>query len=191
MKETEIDEQVLAAGRRALRRFGYQGTTAERIAQEAGLSRVTLHRRGISKDAILGVLAERAVEHYRAAIWPALTATGTARERLEMALAAVCDSAEANLDLLIALRAQADAIFHEDTEGEALTRSVFTDPLRRLLVDGKSDGSLRDVDAQEMATVLFNLVGQTYLHLRSGHRWSPHRARRTTLNLAFNGVVPR
>lgn len=186
----EPDAQVLDAGRRALQRFGYRGATVERIAQEAGLSRVTLHRRGITKTAILEQLTARAVDQYREAMWPALTSAGPGAERLEIALGAMCQTAEENLDLLVALRAQTDAIFHESGAEEQLTRDVFTEPLERLLRDGMADGSLRDVDPVESATVLFNSVGWTYVHLRSGHHWPPERARRSSVDLALRGLVP-
>ena len=183
-----VDERLLGAGREALRKHGYANTTIERIAREAGLSRVTLHRRGVTKDLIVAALADRATEEYRAALWPVLTAPGDGRERLELALVALCESAEEHLELLVALNAQTDAVFHEPGP-EALTRSVFTEPLERLLRDGAADGSLRAVDPVEYATVLFNLVGWTYIHLRTGHRWSPERAQRSTLDVAMNGLV--
>ena len=146
------------------------------------------HRRGIRKQDILDALTEKAVEAYRAALWPALTGPGTGGERLEQALRALCHSAEDNLELLVALRSQTDAIFHEPDAGEAMTRSVFTEPLERLLRDGIADGSLRKVDPVETATVLFNLVGWTYVHLRTGHRWMPEHARERTVEIALHGV---
>src|SRR5215208_2709130 len=182
-------DPVLEAARRVFGRFGYHGATAERIADEAGLSRVTLHRRGITKGTILAELSERAVESYRAALWPALTAPGSGAERLEAALEALCEQAEGNLELLVALRSQTDAVFHEQGE-EPMTRSVFTEPLERLLRDGAQDGSLREVDFAEIATVLFNLVGWTYVHLRTGHHWPPERSARHLLSIALEGVKP-
>jgi len=183
-----IDERVLDAGRQTLRKFGYGGATIERIAHEAGVSRVTLHRRGVTKDGLLAALAERAIEQYRRALWPALTASGSAAERLQLALSALCESAEENLELLVALRAQADAVFHEPGL-EPLTRSVFTEPLERLLRDGAADGSLRVVDPLEYATVVFNLVGWTYIHLRTGHAWPPERARGSVIDVALHGLA--
>ena len=183
-----VDERLLEAGRGALRRFGYAGLTAERIAREAGLSRVTLHRRGVTKEVILAALTERGIARYRELMWPVLTAPGTGRERLERALAVLCDAAEENLELLVALRAQTDAIFHEDSPGEALTRTVFTEPLERLLRDGLADGTLRAADPAESATVLFNVVGWSYVHLRTGHRWGPKRAREAVMRLALDGI---
>jgi AcrR family transcriptional regulator len=185
---TTVDDALLDATRRTLAEHGYAGATLERIAQAAGLSRVTLHRRGIGKDALLAELTARATEDYRRALWPALTGEGTGAERLGQALAALCERAEAQLPLLVALRAQSDAIFHT-TDEEPLTRTVFTEPLERILRDGASDGTLRVDDPVAQATLLFNLVGQTYVHLRTGHRWAPERARHAVLDTALHGVV--
>jgi hypothetical protein len=44
------------------------------------------------------------------------------------------------------------------------------------------------VDPEEIATVLFNLVGWTYIHLRIGYAWSPERARRAVIGTALHGI---
>lgn len=178
----------MAAGRRVLSRFGVHGATLERIAEEAEVSRTTLHRRGISRESILTRLSEEAEEAYRRALWPALTSSEPARARLETALTALCDVADENLDLLLALGGQTDTVFHEEG-GEPLTRLPFTEPLERLLRDGAADATLRVVDAREYATVLFNVVGWTYIHLRARHGWPADRARATTLDIALHGLV--
>ena len=187
---TVQQRDLLDAAARAFERYGYEGASLERIAAEAGITRMTLHRRGLTKESLLEQLAERATDAYRAALWPALTARGNARERLVLALTALCDSAEDNLTLLITLGAQRDRVFHEDKD-EALTRTVFTEPIERLLRDGQEDGSLRPTEPVETATVLFNLVGWTYIHLRTGHAWKPERARRATIDVAVHGVAPQ
>ncbi|MGI8460790.1 MAG: TetR/AcrR family transcriptional regulator [Solirubrobacterales bacterium] len=183
------DEAVLSAARRTLDRYGWSDTTAERIADEAGVSRVTLHRRGLTRERILAMLAEQATKRYQETMWPVLTASGSGRERLELALAVLCELAEENMALLLALDASANAAVFHDGEEEQLTRSVYTEPLERMLRDGASDGTLRQVEPIEVATVLFNLVGWTYIHLRSGHRWKADRARKSTLEIALNGVT--
>ena len=183
------DAALLDAAARAFAAHGYAGATLERIAEEAGLSRVTLHRRGVSKDGLLAQLVERATQDYRARMWPALTGAGSGAARLELALSALCDAAEQHMALLVALRAQSDAVFHRDDEPEAMTRTVFTEPLERILRDGGTDGSLRTVDAEEVATALFNLVGWTYIHLRTGHGWKPARARKATLDPVLHGLL--
>jgi len=184
-----LDDRILTGAKRALERHGWHETTLERIAAEAGTSRMTLHRRGVTRSAVLAALAGHLEGAYRAALWPALTARGSARERMEQALAALCGVAEENLELIAALGDRPrDAIFHEEGEGVP-TRRTFTEPVERLLRDGAADGSLRPVDdPAETATVLFNLVGWTYRHLRRGHGWSPERARHAVVHIALDGV---
>jgi AcrR family transcriptional regulator len=186
-----LDESLLEGAHRAIERYGWQQATLERIAAEAGVSRMTLHRRGVTRDGLLGALAERLETAYRTGMWPALTARGTGRQRLEQALAGYCDAVEANLEVLAAL-AEADhnAIFHEGGP-RGLTRPAFTEPIRRLLQDGVADGSLVADDLDETATLLLNLVSWTYRHLRRGHGWTAERARSGVLRIALDGVAAR
>jgi AcrR family transcriptional regulator len=182
------DDKLLEAARRALEEYGWRQATLERIAAEAGVSRMTLHRHGVSRNGILAELGRRLEDEYRAALWPALTAPGTARDRLGLALEALCDISDANQELIAALGdGPRDAIFHEPGD-DVLTKSVFTEPVERILRDGAVDGTLRQVDAQETATVLYNLVAHTYRHLRRFHGWSPERARAGLLPIALEGV---
>lgn len=186
-----IDEGLLDGAHRAIERWGWREATLERIATEAGVSRMTLHRRGVTRDGLLGALSQRLEDSYRSSMWPALTAPGSGRERLEQALAGYCEAVEANLELLAALaEADHDAIFHEEGP-RGLTRRAFTEPIRRLLQDGAADGSLAAEDPEETATLLLNLVSWTYRHLRRGHGWDADRARGGVLRIALDGVAAR
>jgi AcrR family transcriptional regulator len=188
---TEVPPHIVDAARHVLAQDGLAAATLERISSAAGVSRMTLHRRGLSKQQILGAIAGELERDYRDAMWPALVAAGSGRERLELALNALCEVTERNLALLAALSAGArDAIYHDEGP-EALTRGVFVDPLERLLRDGVADGTLAAGDPRESATVVFNVVGHTYTHLRLGHDWAPERARRGVSQLVLDGVVAR
>jgi len=188
---TVIDQGVLEGAQRAIERWGWRQATLERIAAEAGVSRMTLHRHGITREGLLGALSEGLEDAYRSAMWPALTAPGSGRERLEQALSGYCDAVEANLELLAALAdADHNAIFHEGGP-RGLTRPAFTEPIRRLLQDGAADGSLASEDPEETATLLLNLVSWTYRHLRRGHGWDAERARDGVLRIALDGVAAR
>jgi AcrR family transcriptional regulator len=186
-----LDETLVNGAYRAIERHGWRHATLERIADEAGVSRMTLHRRGVTRDGLLGALGERLERDYRAAMWPALTARGSARERLALALAGYCDAVEDHLEVVAALE-EADhaAIFHDDGP-RGLSRPGFTEPIRRLLEDGAADGTLRADDADEVATVVVNLVAWTYRHLRRGHGWDAERTRRRVLDIALEGVASR
>jgi AcrR family transcriptional regulator len=187
----ELDARLLGSARRTIARHGWDGLTLQRLADEAGVSRMTLHRRGVSREALLAALGEQLERDYRDALWPALTARGSALERLELALTSLCRIADGNLELMDALgHAERDAVFH-DSARPALTKRAFTEPVRRLLADGAAEGSMRVEDPEETATVLFNLVGHSYRHLRIGHGWSSKRARGAVIDMALRGVVAR
>jgi AcrR family transcriptional regulator len=182
-----VDEALVDGARKAIEEHGSSGATLERIAAAAGLSRMTLHRRGVSRAAILAALAERLEADYRSSMWPALVADAeSARDRLELVLNAQCAVADSNLAVIDALDdATRNAVFHEG----ALTREVFVEPLIRLLRDGATDGSLRAADDPvEQATVIFNVVGHGYRHLRTGHGWPHERARDAVVRLALDGA---
>jgi AcrR family transcriptional regulator len=186
-----VPPHIVDAARHVLAEDGLAAATLERISAAAGVSRMTLHRHGVSKADILRALAERLEADYRDAIWPALVSRGAARERMRQALELLCRVTERNLALLDALNAPArDAIYHEPGPA-ALTRKAFVEPLERLLLDGATDGSLAAVDAEEFATLLFNAVGHTYRHLRSRHGWAPERARGGVVALMMNGLLAR
>ena len=155
------------------------------------MSRMTLHRRGVSREALLAALAEQLEREYREALWPALTAPGSALERLELALRRCATSWTATSSC--STRSVTPSATSSSTSSAARRSpsEVFTEPVQRLLADGAADGSLTVDDPEETATVLFNLVGHTYRHLRAGHGWSPKRTREAVLDLALRGVVAR
>lgn len=179
---------MLEATGAAIARWGLRETTLERIGVEAGLSRATMYRRGLSRDDLVAALVERAVVAYRAAVWPALTSAGPAVVRLTTALHALCDVADAHLQLLVGMFVQSGDVFHRPGPG-ALVLEVFAEPFERLLRDGAIDGTLRTVDAEVAATTLFNVVGWSYVHLRVAHEWSPEQARPAVMDLAIHGLA--
>ena len=185
----QVAPHIVDAARHVLAQDGLAAATLERISAAAGVSRMTLHRRGVTKEDILRTLAEQLEVAYRDAFWPALVSKGSGRERLELALELQCGVTERNLATLQALSDSArDAIYHAQGP-DGLTRREFVEPIERLLLDGAADGSLRPVDTEEMATVLFNAVGHTYRHLRLGHGWAPERARRGVIDVVVSGVA--
>lgn len=163
--------------------------TIDEMAQAVGVSRMTLHRHGVSKETALEQLRELLMAEHQAAALHALTAEGTARDRMELALAGVCDVDERYLALIDSLAEDLAAVFHEQGDGPVLTRSGFTDALRRILLDGVQDGTLRSADPAQDATLLFNAAGWTYRHLRRGHHWTREHATRRVVELLMRGVA--
>jgi AcrR family transcriptional regulator len=183
-----LESALVDATAAAITKWGLSETTLDHIAAEAGISRATIYRRAVTRDQLVAALTERAAETFRTAMWPAMTGSGNAAERLRAALSAVCNSADENLELLAGMFLAHGEVFHKPGP-EALVVDVFAEPFERLLRDGASDGSLRDVPATVTATVLFNMVGWGYIHLRASHHWPAERARESVLDLALSGLL--
>lgn len=152
------------------------------------MSRATIYRRGITRDELIGALTLEAADTYTQAMMPALSGSGSARERLEAALTALCATADEHLHLLAGMFLAHGEVFHQPGP-DAMTVEVFAEPFERLLRDGAVDGSLRKLPPTVTATALFNLVGWGYIHLRAAHEWEPATARRVVLDLVLRGTT--
>lgn len=187
-QEAAVDPRLAEATEAAIARWGLAGVTLERIGAEAGMSRATIYRRGVTRDQLVAALTRRAAETFRAAIWPALTATAPAAQRLRAALEAVCDAADGHLPLLAGMFVAGGEVFHKPGPGAVLI-DVFAEPFERILADGAADGTLHVVPLELTATALFNTVGWAYIHLRASHDWDPATARRHVIGLVLHGLT--
>jgi len=186
------DGDVLDAAGAVIADYGYAGLTLARVADAAGTSRMTLHRRQVTLHAVVAGLALRAAAEFQAALFPVLAGTGPARDRLVAALDAVFDVADRHLRLLAGLYADDDGIFHAPPgpDGSLPTDPVFVAPFAKLLADGEADGTLRPQrDRDETAAVLFNSAGWGYVQLRHAQQWPAGRARDGVLSLVMGGLA--
>jgi AcrR family transcriptional regulator len=159
------DARLRQAAVAVLARAGWTGLTMEAVAEEAGLSRVTVWRLGATRESLVADLLRGLEEDYRKALWPALTAAGSARDRLGLALSGLFEVAEAHLPLLLA----SDQVFHK----ASASGINFNEPFTRIFRDGLEDGSLAPPggDPEQAADLLFNTVCWAYTHLRGRHGW--------------------
>ncbi len=193
MKAETFDNKLHAATKKVMDTHGFTGVTIGAIAQAAGISRVTLHRRGISKGELLKMAAMKAAGQFREASLAPLTYQGSGRVRLERLLAALFDMADQHLSLLVGLFDGPSALFHlGESEGDAtaLTRFEYTEPFARILRDGVNDGSLVSSNPDEDAELIFNTAGWTYVHFRRSHGWSSHRCRQAVARITLAFVLP-
>ena len=171
---------------------GTAGLTLARVADAAGTSRMTLHRREVTVPGLLAGLSLRAAAELKDALFPALTGTGPARGRLVQALEATFAVADPHLPVLAGLFAADAGVFHAepDATGALPTADPFVAPFAKLLADGAADGTLAPVPyPQEAAAVLFNAAGWAYVQLRHSQRWPADRARDGVLALVMTGLA--
>jgi AcrR family transcriptional regulator len=185
-----MDDKLLAAATDVLGATGWDRLTMGDVADRAGVSRATLWRQIGGKEELRRELLRRLLLDYREAMWPVLTARGTGRDRLRLALDTMC----AVLDRHLALLSAFDTAFHEtglfDEPGDSATKENVVAPLVRLILDGVADGTLAPPnDPDEAGVLVFNAVCWPYVHLRHHHQWEPERARGLLLDLVVAGLA--
>lgn len=189
-----LDPAVLDAAAAVIAAHGTVGLTLARVADAAGTSRMTLHRRGATVPGVVAGLSLRAAAELKNALFPALTGTGPASERLVQALEATFTVADRHLPVLAGLFAADAGVFHAeaDATGALPTADLFVAPFAKLLADGAADGTLTpQPDPAEAAAVLFNAAGWAYVQLRHSQRWPADRARDGVLRLVMAGLDQR
>src|SRR6187402_196253 len=92
--------RVVAGAHAAVAEYGWAGATLARIAEEAGVSRMTLHRHRLGREEIFQLLARAYENDFRASLAAAVDGPGSAADRLRRGLAAACASSERHLDFL-------------------------------------------------------------------------------------------
>ncbi|MBO0684777.1 MAG: TetR/AcrR family transcriptional regulator [Candidatus Dormibacteraeota bacterium] len=175
----QVPDEWLAAAARVLGEGGLAGFTVDRVAREAGVSRVTFHRRGIRRrDLIEGLLAGAALD-LRSSMLPVLASRESSPARLRRAFEVLCEVSERHDAVLAAVYDVRDP----GPEAGVTSGFEFIDPFERLLLDaGEPPGS-----AAERAEVMVNAVIWTYLHLRRAHRREAARARAAVVALVLGG----
>lgn len=182
MPRPDIDDELLDTVTQILQEDGVRGLSVSAIAQRSSVSRVTLHRRGWTLDDFIVAVLGRASDDLRASLWPALTGTGDAAERLAVALGTLCEVAERHSVVLMAFYG-VPARALPGLPGRT-TSFEFIEPFERLLLDGNIDGSLCSDDPSADATFIANGVCWTYLHMRQAHGWTAERAAARAIDMA-------
>ena len=184
-----LDPALVDAAAAVLDEGGIRALTITAIAERAGVSRVTLHRRGATvEDYVVAVLV-RASDDLRESLWPLMTSSEPAAARLRSALTVLCEVFERNSGIMAALF---DVPTRQIPGRPGRTTSLeFVEPFAKLLADGQADGSITCGDVLEEATLTANAVVWTYLHMRRTHGWSIDDVATRVVELAIAHLLPR
>lgn len=149
---------ILEAARERFVRFGPRKTTMDEVARSAGCSRTTLYSHFRNMEDVYGSLLEQDAEAFiRDATAAVEAATGAGAK-----IRAMIDITRATYARNDVLRMALTGDTEMSLEGAAhvYTRSQerrIIELLRRILQDGVSEGSLRDIDPERVAYLMFHL----------------------------------
>ena len=188
MENIRVEPVLLDATQAVLIERGFEGISLERVADQAGRSRVTLWRQSVTKDVLVTGLLQRLADDFQREFWPVLNGTDGGRERLAACLTGLFEIADRHMDLL----AVSDEVFHWATQRCDFPSGShgFLWPFIGALTSGRVDGSLSFPDrVEDAADVAFNTACWGYVHLRHRHRWARKRARTQIATVLLNGFA--
>ncbi len=153
-------ECILDAARQRFQRFGVRKTTVDEIAREAGCSRTTLYAHFRNKEDLYAQLLDRDAEAFIEEATAALASGESAGRKIRDIVEVTRRTYARNHVMRLAMAG--DTEMSLEPVARAFTRDQETriiDLLRRALDEGVAEGTLRAIDAERVAYLMFHLGG--------------------------------
>ena len=187
MTGKERREQLLDIGRALFAQRGFDATSVEEIALNAGVSKPVVYEHFGGKEGLYAVVVDREMSKLLAAITGALTSTGSPRQLLERAAFALLDYVESSSDgFRILVR---DSPVAQSTGSFASLISDAATQVEHIMVRQFRERGFDPKNAPMYAQMLVGMValtGQWWLDARK-----PDKAvvAAHLVNLAYNGLA--
>lgn len=187
MTGQERREQLLDVGRSLFAQKGFDATSVEEIALNAGVSKPVVYEHFGGKEGLYAVVVDREMSKLLPAITGALTSTGKPRQLLERAAFALLDYVESSSDgFRILVR---DSPVAQSTGSFASLISDAASQVEHILVKQFKERGIDPENAPMYAQMLVGMValtGQWWLDARK-----PDKAvvAAHLVNLAYNGLA--
>ncbi len=187
MTGRERREQLVGIGRKLFAEKGFEATTVEEIAAQAGVSKPVVYEHFGGKEGLYAVVVDREIQSLLGAITGALTSRGSSRQLLERAALALLDYIETSTDgFRILVR---DSPTGQSTGSFA---SLISDVASQVEYILEAQFKARKLDAKAAPMYAQMLVGMVAL---TGQWWldSPKFKKADVaahlVNLAWNGLT--
>jgi AcrR family transcriptional regulator len=172
MSHRHTDAAVLEAARECVATVGVRRTTVADVARRAGASRMTVYRMFPDAGTLWSTLLTREFTEVIRQAEAAAAQLPTARQRLVETSAAVLAMVAADPVVRRVLELDPDLLVPYIVERLGQSQRLAMVELRRLLAEGRADGSIRHVDDDIGAYVLQLVVGSFMLAVRVTERES-------------------
>lgn len=186
------EKRILVAARRLFTKEGFEATTVEAIAADAGVGPATIYNRFGTKSAIVAAVIAESVEPLSKAVHADLAKRTPIRDAIESHLIRTAK-------FLAKHRAMAHALLYalaDETRPQPATgrpssvclTPVLQTPLTVLVDAGQATGELKTtLGAEEVAMLATNLLILSTLALPTA---SPSRSARSIVSIVLDGIMP-
>jgi len=165
---------LLEAAAARYARYGPRKTTMEEVARTAGFSRATVYKHFRNKDALYRALLDRATQGFIAQVEACIAEPGGAREKLRQ-IVEIAHAVYSRSPVLLGAAAEDDEMRIETIAAAAMRRheARLITLLAKVLGQGVQSGSIRRIDPQSVAYLIFQLGNVLVIREVSGRRDFP------------------
>ena len=185
-------ERLYSVAARLFSEAGYRSTSMRDIAAAMGMKADSLYTHISGKEEVLWEIIGRVADEFDAAVQPALSAPGTAAERLQLALEAYVGVVSRNLEMSTVLFTEWRQLPAERQASIAARRDAVEGVFRALLQEGVDSGEFAPETPVKLTAILA-LSGANWLPnwYRTGGNLSPQDVADAFVALLLRGTLPR
>lgn len=183
-------DAVLTVAVAAFNEYGYEATSMEQLASRLGTAKSAIYYYVDGKEDLLRLALERALGGLEGMLEDVLSTSGSAEERLRLALRGAVEVLVNDLPYVtLLLRVRGNT----DVERDALARRrAFDHSISGLVGQASSDGRVRqDIDAGTLTRLLFGMVNSIVEWYRPGGPITKAQLADEVAAVAFDGLHRR
>ena len=189
-ERTRKREAVILAAARAFKERGYHNTSLDDIAAQLHVTKPTIYHYVENKEQILFECFRTGLDQIRAAFGAVRRPDAPARQRLEIVIRRYAAAVTSEFGWCM-VRAE-DQDLSPAMSGQIKTlKSEIDQGIRRLLREGREDGSIRDVDPKMTAFALAGALNWIAHWYRSDATLTPDEIADRFVTLFLDGLRPR
>lgn len=187
IKHTHDQESILRGAAEVFIQHGYEATSMGVLAENLGITKSAIYHHVPSKEYLLELALDRALDSLEEILIDPLAATGPAVDRLMYVLRSsvgVLTDQLPFVTLLLRLRG------NTELERDALERRrAFNQVVADLVDEARSDGDIRrDIDPRTTTRLLFGMIGSVVDWYRTDGPVSAEDVANDVVTIAFGGV---
>lgn len=187
IRQNHDQESILVVAAEVFIQHGYDATSMGVLAENLGITKSAIYHHVPSKEYLLQLSLDRALDSLEAILVDPLAATGSAVDRLMYVLRSAVGVLTEQLPfvtLLLRLRG------NTEIERNALERRrAFNQVVADLVDEARKDGDIRnDIDPRTTTRLLFGMIGSVVDWYKPGGPVSPEDVANDIVTIAFGGV---
>jgi AcrR family transcriptional regulator len=156
--EPETRQKILFAAAEQFRLVGPRKTSMQQIARHAGLARATLYLHFSGKKALYGTLLEEVTQSFVDEVKELVKSQKSAPRKFKDMVQLTAATYASNPVLLAALSGDSEfSIEHVATPIMTAYGEAILGPLREMLTQGIAESSIRDIDVDRTAYLIYEL----------------------------------